>query len=129
MSTTQIGGEPHSVFPDQSKHFYRVRCLSEWCFSRGSLERVPAPPRCKLALRGTVSGASRLWHAKNVAYSPRSGTLLGPACPMQRPSVPGRSRRRFLFALTQRSSTPALQPNPFYLDVREGRFLGYPQLL
>ena len=25
--------------------------------------------------------------------------------------------------------SPALQPNPFYLDVREGRLLCYPQLL
>jgi hypothetical protein len=85
VSTTQIGGEPHSVFPDQSKLFYRLRCLSEWCFSRGSLERVPAPPRCTLALRGTVSGASRLWHAKNVALESPVRNALRPCLPNATP--------------------------------------------
>ena len=68
-STTQTGGEPHSAFRYRRRYLDARRLSTESRVSRGSLERAISHETCNFTPRGSVFGASRLWHVKRCAHS------------------------------------------------------------
>ena len=63
---------PLSLTTGRVQHSWRFS--SEPHINRGSLERVAGHQTCNANRRGTVSGATRVWHTKNLAPNIRSGT-------------------------------------------------------